>query len=158
MKARATLLGHPVHQMLIVFPLGLLGTSVVFDIIYLLVGSETMAVVAYWMLTAGLVGALAAIPFGIIDYTIIPPNTRAKRIGFLHGAGNAIVSIFFILSWFYRAQDTPPSTTALACSFLGLALALVTAWLGGELVSRLGIGVHEHASPNASSSLKKRAR
>jgi uncharacterized membrane protein len=158
MKAKASFLGHPIHQMLIVFPLGLLGTAVVFDVIYLVTKLQTMAVVAYWMLAAGLVGAVVAIPFGIIDYTAIPAGTRAKRIGFMHGFGNAIVSVFFILSWFYRSPDTPPSTTALVCSFLGVTLALVTAWLGGELVSRLGIGVHENASPNASSSLNSRTK
>lgn len=154
MKARATLLGHPIHQMLIVFPLGLLGTTIVFDIIYLLSRSDTMAIVAYWMLTAGIVGAVVAIPFGVLDYTIIPAGTRAKRIGFMHGIGNAVVSAFFVASWFLRTPDSPPATMALVCSFAGLLLAGVTAWLGGELVSRLGIGVHSNASANAPSSLK----
>jgi uncharacterized membrane protein len=155
MKAKATLLGHPIHQMLIVFPLGLLGTAAVFDVLFLLSQKEIMAVVSYWMITAGIVGAVVAIPFGMIDYSIIPPNTRAKRIGFLHGFGNGIVSLFFGLSWLFRAPDTPPSMMALACSFAGVALSLVTAWLGGELVSRLGIGVHGHNAPNASSSLNE---
>jgi uncharacterized membrane protein len=158
MKARARLLGHPVHQMLIVFPLGLLGTAVVFDIIYLMTRLESMSLVAYWMLFAGIVGAVAAIPFGLIDYTIIPAGTRAKRIGLMHGLGNGAVSALFVLSWLLRGQHTAPSVSALACSFLGLLLALVTAWLGGELVSKLGIGVHEQASPNAPSSLKKGQR
>ncbi|WP_026295569.1 DUF2231 domain-containing protein [Methylophilus methylotrophus] len=158
MKARARFLGHPIHQMLIVFPLGLLGTAVVFDLIYLVTHLQSIALVAYWMLAAGIVGAAAAIPFGIIDYTIIPAGTRAKRIGLMHGFGNGVVSVLFVLSWIMREQHSAPSASALACSFLGLVLALITAWLGGELVSKLGVGVHEHASPNAPSSLKKEQR
>lgn len=153
MKAKALFLGHPIHQMLIVFPLGLLGTAVIFDVIYLVTELGTMAVVAYWMLSAGLVGAVLAIPFGVIDYSKIPANTRAKQIGLMHGVGNAVVSVLFIMSWLMRDPDILPSSTAMAWSFAGCVLALVTAWLGGELVSRLGIGVYDDASPNASSSL-----
>jgi hypothetical protein len=42
MESRAKILGHPIHQMLIPFPLGLLGTAVIFDIIYLIWGNPTM--------------------------------------------------------------------------------------------------------------------
>ncbi|MCR2747437.1 DUF2231 domain-containing protein [Limnobacter parvus] len=153
MKAKALFLGHPIHQMLIVFPLGLLGTAVIFDVIYLVTELSTMAIVSYWMLTAGLVGAMFAIPFGMMDYSKIPPDTRAKRIGLMHGVGNAVVSVLFIVSWYLREADTLPTATAMAWSFAGVALALVTAWWGGELVSRLGIGVYSDASPNAGSSL-----
>jgi uncharacterized membrane protein len=155
MKAKARFLGHPIHQMLIVFPLGLLGTAVIFDIIYILTQLESMALVAYWMISAGLIGAMLAIPFGIIDYTNIPAGSRAKRIGSLHGIGNAIVSLLFALSWFLRSPDNSPTIVAMSFSFAGLGLALITAWLGGELVSKLGIGVHDDASPNAPSSLHK---
>ena len=61
MEARAKLFGHPVHQMLIVFPLGLLATSVIFDIVGLISGGETWPVVAYWTMLAGIIGALVAL-------------------------------------------------------------------------------------------------
>jgi uncharacterized membrane protein len=155
MKAKARFLGHPIHQMLIVFPMGLLGTAVIFDIIFLVAGSETMATVAYWMIASGVLGAMFAIPFGIIDYTKILPRTRAKSIGLMHGAGNCVVSILFALSWWLRDPEGLPTIFPMIFSFAGLGLALVTGWLGGELVSRLGIGVYDDASPNAISSLKK---
>ena len=60
MDARAKLLGHPIHQMLVVFPLGLLATSFFFDIAYLITRREDLAMVAYWMILAGVLGALAA--------------------------------------------------------------------------------------------------
>jgi uncharacterized membrane protein len=156
MKARARLLGHPVHQMLIVFPLGLLATAVVFDLIALLSGNPGWWPVSYWVMAAGIVGALVAAPFGLIDWLAIPRNTRARRIGAMHGLGNGVVSLLFVGSWLLRYQaqpEVPPPTLALVLSFGGAGLALVTAWLGGELVSRLGVGVAENAGLNAPSSL-----
>ena len=86
MESRAKLLGHPAHQLLIVFPLGLLATAVIFDIIYLVNGNSMLATVAYYMVSAGLIGGLVAAPFGWIDWFAIPAGTRAKRIGLMHGA------------------------------------------------------------------------
>lgn len=154
MESRAKLLGHPAHQMLIVFPLGLLATAVIFDVVFLASGMLEMATVAYWLIAAGLIGALVAAPFGTIDWTAIPPGTRAKRIGAMHGIGNVIVSLLFLGSWLLR-PDPPaePGTLALVLSFAGAGLAMVTGWLGGELVDRLGVGVSEGANLDAPSSL-----
>jgi uncharacterized membrane protein len=156
-ESKAKVLGHPVHQMLIVFPLGLLATAVIFDVTHLLGAGPTMVAVAYWTMAAGIVGALVAAPFGTIDWLAIPADTRAKRIGALHGIGNLVVSALFIASWLLRADDrTAPGALALALSFGGAALSLLTAWLGGELVSRLGIGVYDDAHVGAPSSLDAR--
>ena len=153
MKARARLLGHPIHQMLIVFPLGLLATAVVFDLIAIFSGQQQWWLVSYWMMAAGIVGALVAAPFGLIDWLGIPRNTRARRIGAMHGLGNGLVALLFLASWLQRHPDQPAPTLALLLSFAAALLSLLTAWLGGELVSRLGIGVHEDAGVNAPSSL-----
>ena len=154
MRARARFLGHSVHQMLVVFPLGLLATAVVFDIIYLLGGSPTMAAVSYWMIASGLVGGLVAAPFGLADWLEIPAGTRAKRIGAMHGGGNVVVLALFATSILMRDMGYAPQIGEMIWSFAGAGLALVTAWLGGELVDRLGIGVDEDANVNASSSLR----
>jgi uncharacterized membrane protein len=158
MESKAKFLGHPVHQMLVVFPLGLLATAVVFDVVYLIGGEPVMAAVAYWMMAAGLLGALVAAPFGLIDWLAIAPNTRAKKIGKLHGLGNGLVSLMFLGSWLIRAGNEAHEANALAylLSFAAAGIALVTAWLGGELVSRLGVGVHEGANLDAPSSLDDR--
>ncbi len=97
-------LGHPVHQMLVVFPLGLLATAVVFDLIYLVGSSPTMAVVSYWMIAAGVIGGLLSAPFGWIDWFGIPTGTRAKSIGLWHGVGNIVVLLLFVVSWFVRNE------------------------------------------------------
>ena len=154
MKARATFLGHPIHQMLIVFPLGLLGTSIVFDIMYLITDSGRWADIAYWMIAVGLITGLVAAVFGVIDWTAIPSNTRARKIGLLHGGGNVVVVLLFGISWLLRRDDPQaPELLAILLAFAGVALALVTGWLGGELVDRLSVGVDEGANVNAPSSL-----
>lgn len=61
MESRAKLLGHPIHQILIVFPLGLLATAVIFDLIYLVLGNPIMTTVAYWMISAGIIGGFLAV-------------------------------------------------------------------------------------------------
>jgi uncharacterized membrane protein len=139
--------------MLIVFPLGLLATGVMFDIIYLARHDEIMAAVSYWMIAAGIIGGLLAAPFGFLDWLAIPSGTRAKRIGAMHGGGNLIVVLLFIVSWYLRDTDYSPATSVMVWSFAGAILALFTGWLGGELVDRLGVGVDEDANLDASSSL-----
>jgi uncharacterized membrane protein len=157
MDSRAKLLGHPIHQMLIVFPLGLLATALAFDIVSLITATGYWSEIAFWMIVAGLVGGLLAAPFGLIDWLAIPSNTRAKRIGALHGGGNLIVVALYAVSALLRVgAPAEPSTLALAAAFAGGALALVTGWLGGELVDRLAVGVDEGAHLDAPSSLRTR--
>jgi uncharacterized membrane protein len=156
MRSRVRLLGHPVHPMLVVFPLGLLATAVAFDIVYLVTGRPTMAAVSYWMMAAGIVGALMAAPVGLIDWLGIPKETRAKRIGALHGGGNVVVALLFIVSFLSRDTGYAPELGSMVWSFAGGILALFTAWLGGELVDRLGVGVEDDANLNAPSSLGQR--
>jgi uncharacterized membrane protein len=157
MESRAKLLGHPIHQMLIVFPLGLLGMAVIFDLLAMALVEGYWSEIAFWMIAAGVVTGLLAAPFGAIDWLAIPAGTRAKRIGALHGIGNVIVIALFALSWWMR-RDAPAvvEAVALAASFAGFGLALVTGWLGGELVDRLAIGVDDGAHVDAPSSLTTR--
>src|SRR5215204_6036090 len=156
MESRVKFLGHPVHPMLIVFPLGLLGTAVVFDIIYLVSSNPQWAVAAYYMIGAGVVGGLAAALFGWLDWLGIPAGTRAKRIGLWHGVGNLVVVLLFVLSWWLR-RDNPgePSTGAIVAGLLGVVISLLTAWLGGELVYRLAVGVDGGAHLDSPSSLSE---
>lgn len=155
MESKAKILGHPIHPILIVFPLGLLSAGVIFDAIHLIWGNPQMSLVAYWMIVAGIIGGIIAAPPGWIDWFAIPPGTRAKSVGLLHGVGNVIVLLLFIGSWWLRRNNAAYEPTALAyvLSFAGFALAGATGWLGGELVDRLGVGVDAGAHLDAPSSL-----
>ena len=153
----ARLLGHQVHPMLIVFPLGLLATSLIFDIVHLATGNVVFSQTAYWNMLAGTLGGLLAAVFGFWDWLAIPKRTRAKRIGAIHGLVNLTVVVLFAANLLIRRGevDYVPPTAALALSFVAVAFALVGGWLGGELVERLGIGVADNAGPDAPSSLQQ---
>jgi uncharacterized membrane protein len=157
MESRAKLFGHPIHQMLIVFPLGLLAMALIFDVIHLVGGNGYWSEIAYWMIASGVISGVVAAPFGLLDWLAIPSGTRAKRIGALHGGGNLVVVVLYAVSWLMRrAAPQEPLMIAYALSFAGGILALFTGWLGGELVDRLAVGVDPGAHVDAPSSLSSR--
>jgi uncharacterized membrane protein len=149
MNKGAKLFGHPIHPMLVVFPIGLLATSVIFDIIGLLGDNRTFHLVAFYMLAAGVIGGLIAALFGAMDWLAIPSNTRGKQVGFVHAVTNVIVLAMFIIAGFVRRQIDDPENLSLVLSVAALVLLSFGGWLGGELVYRYGIGV-EGDNPTAS--------
>jgi hypothetical protein len=93
---------------------------------------------------------------GCWDWLHIPGDTRARAIGAWHGGGNVVVVVLFIVSWLLRREATGPEYRPNGLPFVlevvGVLLALVTGWLGGELVKRLGVGVDEGAHLNVPNS------
>jgi uncharacterized membrane protein len=158
MESRAKFLGHPVHPMLIVLPLGLFIAAVVFDVLYIWRESPTFAAVSYWNIVGGIVGGLLAAVFGLIDWLAIPAGTRAKRIGLLHGAANVLVVAAFAVVVLMRrnAIDLAPTMNVFLIEVAALALGSVAGWLGGELVDRLAVGVDDGAHLDAPNSLSGR--
>ncbi len=154
MDARVKVAGHALHPILITFPLGLLSTAVVFDVIHLVTGTPRWADVAYWMMVSGIIGGLVAAVPGTIDWLGVPRRTRAFRIGLVHGLGNVGVLTLFGASAYLRS-DAPedPSNLAVGLALAGAGGAMVTGWLGGELIERLGLAVHDGANVDAPSSL-----
>ena len=155
MEAKAKLFGHPIHQMLIVFPLGVLAMSLFFDLIGLAINQPKLHEAAFYMIAGGVISGLAAAVFGLIDFLAIPSNTRAKRIGALHGGGNVVVVVLFAASWWLRRDAiASPEMLAIILSAVAAGLATITGWLGGELVDRLSVGVDDGAHLDAPSSLR----
>ncbi len=155
MESRAKLAGHAIHPMLIVFPLGLLAMAVIFDIIFLAGGGGGFAVAAFWDIAAGVIMGLLAAVFGFADWLAVPAGTRAKRLGRWHGGGNVVIVVLFAISWLLRLNNPGyhPNTAGFILEIIAVLLALVTGWLGGELVERLGVGVDPGANVDAPSSL-----
>jgi uncharacterized membrane protein len=138
MKAKARIFGIPLHQILIVFPLGLLATSFFFDVAWLTKGRAELAIVASWLIFAGVIGGAAASVFGLIDWLAIPRGTQAWRVGAWHGGGNLVVAALFAVSWIIR-RDQPgqPEGIAIALSGCGVLLTVLTGWLGSQLAERM---------------------
>ncbi len=156
MESRAKLLGHPIHQMLIVFPLGILTMGVAADVVSFFTSDSLWPRMAYYLIIVGVGTGLLAAVFGAVDYFAIPRGTRAKSVGTAHGLGNVVVVALFAASWLLRRPSPEsPAAAAYIFSFLGVGISLLTAWLGGELVDRLGVGVDDGAHLNAPSSLSE---
>jgi uncharacterized membrane protein len=155
MESKLKFLGHPVHPILVVFPLGLLIMALIFDVIYFVTDNSAFATAAYWDIAAGIVGGLLAAVFGLIDWLSIPGGTRAKSVGMWHGIGNVVVVALFALSWWLRYGEAThtPNTIAFILALVGIGIGAVTGWLGGELVDRMGVGVAPGAHLDAPSSL-----
>ena len=155
MESRARFLGHPIHQLLVALPIGAFCFAVTSDTVEALTGSRNARAAARMALDFGIVTALAAAPFGLVDWSAIQPRTRAARVGFWHGLGNvSVLALFTTARLLRRRSETPPAARWFAAA--GFALSGVTAWLGGELLNRHGIGVSDELGENVPSSLAKR--
>jgi uncharacterized membrane protein len=144
MATPASIRKHPIHPMLVVFPIALWTTAVVFDVIGTVTGNASYRTVAFYNLGAGVLGALAAAVPGIIDYLTL--RGRAAKVGTWHAALNLIATVFFALSWLGRTRwgiDAIGRDTWLPelAALIGLALIVPAGWLGGALVYEHGMGV-----------------
>lgn len=140
MESRAKFAGHPIHQMMVTFPIGAFGVAVTSDVLGAGHSAKKYESTAATAINFGLVSAALAIPFGLVDWLAIPRGTRAKRIGLLHALGNAGLLGLFVGSRWLRARGDKRRAQWL--SGAGLLLGGLAAWFGGELVVRHGIGVH----------------
>jgi uncharacterized membrane protein len=159
MEARAKIFGHPIHQMLIPIPFGLITTAILLDLVAPLADVPGLTIVSFWNLVIGIGSGLLAAVFGVIDWTAIPRGTRAKRVGVLHALTNVATLGVLAIAVAIRADEQfyGPPGGVVAMELGALLLAIVAGWLGGELVDRLGIGVEPGAHPDAPSSFSRRS-
>jgi len=157
MKSRIVVAGHSLHVMLVAFPLGLLCLSPVWDILRMSTPQPAWGAIAFWTIFAGVASALVAAVPGLLDYLAIPSGTRAKLVGTRHLQLNLTLVGLFTLSLVLRkiAPDGYQNAgiAAMLPGWFGVVVAGFSAWMGGELVETLGIGVHDGANPDAPSSL-----
>ena len=144
MKSKATLAGHPVHPMLIPFPLALWVTSFAVDILFYFVRHPTLLVIAKFMLAAGCIGALAAAIPGFVDWLAIK-NGEVKKVANWHARLNVAALVVFAISFFLRTASYSELvgrrlTIPFLLSVVGVILISISGWLGGELVFRYGVG------------------
>jgi uncharacterized membrane protein len=131
--------GHPLHSMLVHFPLGLLLCGVLWDIVAFF--APEFASVARWTLIAGLVSALIAGLFGFVDWSDLEANGRVRRLANRHLVLVSLALLPFLVSVWLRAELG--LWAALACDAVGAGLLLLGAWHGAELVYAHGIGTRK---------------
>ena len=152
MKSRVTIAGHPVHPMLIPFPLALWATSFAVDVLFYFNRHPTLLVISKFMIAAGCIGALAAAIPGFIDWLAIR-NGEVKKVANWHARLNVIALVVFAISFFLRLGNYSDLvgrrlTIPFLLSLVGVILISISGWLGGELVFRYGIGhTRDDATP-----------
>jgi nitrite reductase/ring-hydroxylating ferredoxin subunit/uncharacterized membrane protein len=141
MKSKASIKGHPLHQMLVGFPIAFLVGTLFFDVLALLRPDSDFRTTASYLNIGGIItGLLAAIP-GIMDYGYtVPPQSSAKKRAVKHGLANASVIILFSAAYILR-PGAGHDTVIVVIETIGAALLAIAGWLGGTLVVRNQIGV-----------------
>jgi uncharacterized membrane protein len=144
MSTPASVRNHPIHPMLVAFPIALWFTGVVFDVIGMVTGNSNAHVVAFYNIGVGIVCALAAAIPGFIDYLTL--KGRAARVGTWHMILNLAAVALFTVSWTARTRwgaglVGTDSWLPLLTGLLGLAVLTPAGWLGGSLVYEHGMGV-----------------
>ena len=140
MRTPASIAGHPLHPMLIVFPVGLLIFSLICDLISFGVEDiEPWVTVALYCMIGGFIGALiAAIP-GFIDFGSL--SDRLKKLAMTHMALNILVIVLYAINIGLRTSGYTHDALPLYLSILGVAVLSVSGWLGAEMVHKHGVGV-----------------
>lgn len=141
-QSRAAVAGHPLHPMLIPFPIAFLSAALLTDLAFWFTGDLFWARASLWLVGAGFVMGCLAAAAGIMDFMALS-GARDSRAGHVHAGGNTLVLIFAFVSWMIRLQDAAGGVLpwGLTLSVLTVLLLMVTGWMGGELVYRRGVGL-----------------
>ncbi|BAU50263.1 membrane protein [Sulfurifustis variabilis] len=138
--SRASVAGHPIHPMLVVFPIGLWVFSLVADAVYLAGGGAAWSITAFYAIAGGIIGAIAAAVFGAIDLYSMRDRT-IRRIGTMHMILNLSVTVLFAFNLGWRVSGDPGAIAPIVISVVAVVLLGVSGWLGGEMVYVHGAGV-----------------
>jgi uncharacterized membrane protein len=140
MRTPASIAGHPIHPMIVPIPIGLWIFSLVCDLIAA-AGSTNPAwqTVALYTMGGGIVGALLAAVFGLIDLISLPPGPRKTAL--THMAINLGVVALFVINFWMRYSAPGKGGLTLWLSIAAIGLLVISGWLGGKMVYEHGIGV-----------------
>jgi uncharacterized membrane protein/nitrite reductase/ring-hydroxylating ferredoxin subunit len=143
MKSRAHIKSHPLHPILVSFPIAFFFGTLVFDVLGFANENDRFTSTALYLNVAGVVMAvIAAIP-GLIDYLYtVPPKSSAKKRATKHALLNVGMLGLFSIALAYRLnEDTPSPAILLSLEGLGVTMMTFAGWMGGTLVHRNQIGI-----------------
>lgn len=143
--SKAKLLGHPIHPMLVAFPITFFTSTLIASIVYLATSDRDWFRLAYFANAAGVVTALIAAVPGFLDWTGIPSHLRAKQVGMVHLTLNLIVVSIFTLNLGMQGAQltdaTPSGWSGFVLSLIGVMLLLVSGYYGWSLVQTHHVGI-----------------
>jgi nitrite reductase/ring-hydroxylating ferredoxin subunit/uncharacterized membrane protein len=142
MKSKAHIKSHPIHPILVNFPIAFFSGTLLFDALSYFTGNAGFCTTGQMMNLAGIItAAIAAVP-GFIDFLFtVPPNSTGKKRAAQHGILNVIVLLLFVMIFYYRQTANSNKLTMLAFETAGVAILVVSGWMGGTLVHRNQIGI-----------------
>jgi nitrite reductase/ring-hydroxylating ferredoxin subunit/uncharacterized membrane protein len=141
MKSKAHIKSHPIHPILIVFPIAFFSGTLLFDVLSLVLDNHSMAATGGYLNIAGVFAAIITASPGFIDFLYtVPPKSSASKRAAKHGIINACVLLLFAFIWWYRQSDDLSWIIA-ALDAAGVTLMMIAGWMGGTLVHRNQIGV-----------------
>lgn len=140
-RSTARIAGHPIHPMLVPFPMVCFIGALVTDIVYANTARMQWANFSMWLITAGLVMSAFVALTGAIDF-FGERRIRAIRAAWIHAVGNVVALLLSILNAFVHSRDAYTSVVpeGLTLSAIVVLILLVTGWTGGELVYRHRVG------------------
>lgn len=143
------ILGHPIHPILVQFPVAFLVGSTLSDVIYWFVRDTFWATAAYWLILGGLVAGLAAAVTGMLDFLRIE-RVRKRTAGWAHMVLNIIVLVLTLVNLLIRWNDhiSPVLPWGIIISLIAATALGISGWYGGELVYRHKISVIGNGNPN----------
>ena len=141
MRTPASIAGHPIHAMLITIPVGLFIFSLVCDVVSTQSAEPaTWALVAFYTMVGGLVGALAAAIPGLIDLLSLQ-DPGIKKTAITHMSINLVVVALYAINIWLRMKNGTNVGTPIVLSVIAVAMLAVSGWLGGKMVHLAGVGV-----------------
>jgi uncharacterized membrane protein len=146
MASRASIAGHPIHPMLIPFPIGLLVFSFVADLIFLWRGNPIWKdYIAFYTMLGGIIGAAAAAIPGLIDWATLTDRATV-RVANWHARINVITLLIFIANFYLRTSSGAAWINSVpmlpvALSLVGVIGLAIAGWLGGQMVFGHGVAV-----------------
>jgi uncharacterized membrane protein len=145
-QSTAKIGGHPIHPMLIPFPIVCFVGAFVTDLVYSQSGNDGWATASLWLLGIGLVMAALAAFAGFTDYL---GDDRIRRLGaaLKHMIANVAAIVIELVNLILRLNDPGfANSTGVYLSGVVVLILLYSGWLGGELVYKHGVGVNDSAS------------
>jgi uncharacterized membrane protein len=143
-KSTARVAGHPLHPMIIPFPIAFFVSTLVTDLIFLNTGRPGFAEASMWLLGAGLATALLAAVLGLTDF-LGERRIRSLRQAWMHMIGNVLAVALEAVNFYLRSVTSDMHATVapsgVTLSAVVVVLLAFNGWMGWEMVYRGHVGV-----------------